>query len=196
MKKIIAFAIVIMASTSLYAQQDSVANAIAKKSAAIGQSGNNEIKINLLMSVLALPEITYERLLEDNMGVGISVAVNVDNNNDAFDERYKLLIVPHYRLYFGSKKASGFFIEGNAAVVTNSYSYYQNTYNSGATNVNQSDMGKRTTTSFGLGAAVGGKFLTRNGFLGEVYGGVGRLFGKNRVGDAYPRVGISIGKRF
>ena len=195
MKKIFAFAIMMIAALSLFAQKDSVANAIADKSAAIGQSGNNEIKINLLMSVLALPEVTYERLVEDNMGVGISVAVNVDNTNDAFDGDFKLLIIPHYRLYFGSKKASGFFIEGNAALVSGSvYTIY---YDPAASYVpGYIPYQKENTTNFGLGAAVGGKFLTRNGFLGEVYGGVGRLFGSNRIADVYPRIGISIGKRF
>ena len=45
--------------------------------------------------------------------------------------------------------------------------------------------------------AAGGKFLTRNGFLGEAYLGVGRSFGRNsNNNEAYPRVGITIGKRF
>ena len=194
MKKLIAFAMVMMATTSIYAQQDSIGKAVEKRSAAIGQTGNNEIKINLLLSVLALPEITYERLLEDNMGVGISVAFNVDNNNDV-NENYKFLIIPHYRLYFGDKKASGFFIEGNAAIVNgSSYKVY---YDPAADYVaGYAPTRKENLTSFGLGAAVGGKFLTRNGFLGEVFGGVGRLFGKDRISDVYPRFGISIGKRF
>ncbi|MFN8362160.1 MAG: hypothetical protein U0T85_00335 [Cloacibacterium normanense] len=32
---------------------------------------------------------------------------------------------------------------------------------------------------FGLGAAAGAKFLTKNNLIGEVYGGVGRVFGDN-----------------
>ncbi|MET4080133.1 uncharacterized DUF497 family protein [Pedobacter sp. UYP30] len=70
-KKIIAFAMVMMAVTSLYAQQDSIGKAVEKRSAAIGETGNNELKLNLLLSALALPEITYERLLENTMGVEI-----------------------------------------------------------------------------------------------------------------------------
>lgn len=46
-----------------------------------------------------------------------------------------------------------------------------------------------------MGIAAGGKFLTKNGFVGEIYGGVGRLFGNSNV-EAYPRGGITIGKRF
>jgi len=47
-------------------------------------------------------------------------------------------------------------------------------------------------TNFGLGAAVGAKFLTKNGFTGEVYGGVGRFLGNNRSIEAYPRIGITL----
>ena len=47
----------------------------------------------------------------------------------------------------------------------------------------------------GLGAAAGAKFLTKNNLIGEVYGGVGRVFGDNSLG-AYPRFGITLGKRF
>mgnify|MGYP000146115486 CR=1 FL=1 len=53
----------------------------------------------------------------------------------------------------------------------------------------------RSSTNFGFGAAAGVKLLARNGFVGEVYLGLGRLFGESIAG-AYPRVGISLGKRF
>lgn len=194
MKKILIITLALVAtSTMLFAQQDSLTQAIEKRSAVLGQTGNNEIKLNLLLSVLALPELTYERLLEDNMGVGLSVAFRIDKSN-VFDENYNFLAIPYFRLYFGDKKASGFFIEGNAAVLNASYPTdisYNPTQNGQAfTAVSESK------TNFGLGAAIGQKFLTRNGFSGEILGGVGRLFGKDRIADAYPRLGISIGKRF
>jgi len=50
-------------------------------------------------------------------------------------------------------------------------------------------------TSIGFGFAAGAKFLARNGFTGEVYLGAGRIFGES-FSDAYPRVGVSLGKRF
>lgn len=195
MKKIIAFVLVMLAASSLlHAQQDSLSRMVEQKSAALKQLGNNELKINLLVSVLGMPEVTYERLLEDNMGVGISIGVNLDNATDGPFGGIKFMAIPYYRLYFGNKKASGFFIEGNAAVVnvTDRYGYFEDSIN-GTSNYTRT---KENTTNFGLGAAIGGKFLARNGFLGEVFGGVGRLFGDTRVTEAYPRIGISIGKRF
>jgi len=156
-------------------------------STALGHSGNNEIKINLLMSILGLPEINYERIIEDNMSVGLAAFVGVNNN----DLDYNFGFIPNYRLYFGGKKASGFFIEGNMALVSvkdySRYYYSDNGYGS---------FNKENKLNFGLGAAAGAKFLTKNGFLGEVYLGLGRFLGQNRSVEAYPRIGITLGKRF
>jgi hypothetical protein len=192
MNKILLTGLILASSLITYAQKpDSVAKAIQKNAETIGQGGNNELKINLLFSVIGMPEITYERIIEDNMGVGLSAFVGLDNDID-----YTYGFTPYFRLYFGQKKASGFFIEGNASVIGNrSYHYipsYSNYYPSPDLTISS------TQTNFGLGAAAGGKFLTRNGFLGEAYLGVGRLLGEKNSysGEAYPRIGITIGKRF
>jgi len=144
--------------------------------------------------LLAIPEITYERLLEDNMGVGLSVAIGITNEH-IFGSRLNYIITPHYRLYFGNKKANGFFIEGNAGITGHRERDYSSLlYTSYPPDFDYSRL-EKNFTSFGLGAAAGAKFLTRNGFLGEAYLGVGRVFGSNSL-DAYPRFGLTIGKRF
>ena len=56
-------------------------------------------------------------------------------------------------------------------------------------------VGVLVAPNFGLGAAAGAKFLTKNGFVGEIYVGAGRLFGSSDI-EVYPRAGITIGKRF
>jgi len=185
MKKIILSITLFMAATCAYAQQDSLANAIKTRSAAIGHSGNNEIKVNLLYLVLGLPEISYERLIADNMGIGFSAVVSVD------DQDLRHAFLASYRLYFGNKKANGFFIEGNGGIVSEKeHHFYYSPENNGIYQVTES-----TPSYFGLGAAAGAKFLTRNGFLGEAYLGAGRLLGESHS-EYYPRVGITIGKRF
>jgi hypothetical protein len=194
MNKILLTGLILASSLMSYAQKtDSLAKAIQKNAETIGQGGNNELKINLLFSVIGMPEITYERILKDNMGVGLSAFVGLDNDID-----YTYGITPYFRVYFGQKKASGFFIEGNASVIGNrSYHYIPSYSNYYPPNPSELQV-KVTETSFGLGAAAGGKFLTRNGFLGEAYLGVGRLLGERHSysGEAYPRIGITIGKRF
>lgn len=150
--------------------------------------GNNELKINLAYTIGGFPEINYERILKDDMSVGLAVLIGLEN-----DTEYSFGVTPNFRVYFGGKKANGFFIEGNAAVISasNYGSYYD--YNPN-TNV-YTYYGDKKQTNFGLGAAAGAKFLTKNGFVGEVYLGAGRLFGSDNV-DAYPRAGVTIGKRF
>jgi hypothetical protein len=186
MKKLILSGLLI--ASTLFVQAQKTENSSQKTS----DDGKNEIKINLFSSILALPEINYERLLEDNMGVGLALGFGLGNDDDFSD--YRFLAIPHYRVYFGRKRAAGFFIEGNAALanVRDQYTlYYNSTNNTYYTSNNSS-----TNFNFGLGAAVGAKFLTRNGFLGEIFGGAGRFLGDNRSLEAYPRVGVTIGKRF
>ena len=193
MKKVLFIGLLLASTLMGYGQKtDSLKNSIQKNAEAIGHGGKNELKINLLFTVLGMPEISYERLLADNMGIGASILIGLDKEID-----YKFAFIPHYRVYFGSKKASGFFIEGNAGItiVENYYYYY------GAISYPPNytpDPVKTSKTYFGLGAAAGAKFLTRNGFLGEAYLGVGRTFGDRSSADlgGYPRIGITIGKRF
>lgn len=68
MKKLLLLITFIIATKCTYAQKDSLSKVIEARSAAIGHTGNNEIKVNILYLVLGLPEISYERLIADNMG--------------------------------------------------------------------------------------------------------------------------------
>ncbi len=193
MRKIL-FLGLLLASSFSYAQQaDTIKKAIQKNAESIGHGGVNEFKLNLLYAVIGMPEISYERILADNMGIGASMFVALDD-----DSEYRFGFTPHFRVYFGQKKANGFFIEGNASVISSREDYFLYSYSSYAgTYPTEGYANRRSSTNFGMGAAVGGKFLTRNGFLGEAYLGVGRLFGNTSyVSEAYPRIGITLGKRF
>jgi hypothetical protein len=48
-------------------------------------------------------------------------------------------------------------------------------------------------TGAGVGLALGWKYLSGNNWVGEIYAGGGRDFVN---GGGYPRLGITIGKRF
>jgi hypothetical protein len=173
----------------------SVTESSQTKTEELMQTGNNEIKLNIATSIVGLPELTYERLFYDNMGAGISLAISIESVEN-MKERYKALAF--YRLYFGKKKANGFFIEGNMAVIGQEDETYNFDYNP------PKYLGNKSSTNFGFGGAVGLKLLTRNGFIGELYAGGGRLFGiPEYVNSTYPsfnqgfaRVGVTIGKRF
>lgn len=161
---------------------------------ATGQDGNNELKLNLVYTIAGFPELNYERIIKDDMSIGLAVLVGIEKN-----AAYSFGVIPNYRVYFGNKKANGFFIEANAAVISNRDDYYDygylayTTYPAGYQPTGM--LSNKTETNFGLGAAAGAKFLTKNGFIGEVFIGVGRLFGASSI-EAYSRSGITIGKRF
>ena len=156
--------------------------AVICSSRAFSQSENNEFKVNILYTAIGMPELSYERLISDNSSLGASVAFSLDKKEDM---HWRFSFTPYYRMFFGQKKAAGFFIEANSIVVN-----YVDTYN-GSTNTYET----KTGLGLGLGAAAGAKFLTKNNLIGEVYGGVGRVFGDNSLG-AYPRFGITLGKSF
>ncbi|MBT8255447.1 MAG: hypothetical protein KJO23_02815 [Bacteroidia bacterium] len=138
--------------------------------------GQNEIKINMGYAIAGLPEITYERVIDDGGAVGLSVAFAIDEDID-----YSVIAIPYYRLYFGQKRAAGFFVEGNVGV----FSEERND------NSSMEEMG------FGPGLAVGGKFLTKTGWVAEIVGGAGRNFlNTDVISEVFPRLGVSIGKRF
>ncbi len=147
--------------------------------------GNNELKINMGSLLLEFPELSYEYIINEESSVGISLAFPLDK-----EISYRFIVYPNYRIYFGKKRAAGFFMEANSAIFSQQI---QGASYIGFGNVNKdgSKMG------FGLGVAVGGKFLTKNGFIGEIYIGGGRNFiNTDEIDNGYPRAGISIGKRF
>jgi hypothetical protein len=138
--------------------------------------GNNEIKLNMGYLIGGIAEISYERILSDESSAGISVAAVFDDSID-----FEYLIIPYYRFYFGRKRNAGFFFEANAAYFT------EQTDNTPV----------RSESGLGLGLAVGGKFLTKKGWILELVGGLGRNFvNEDIISGVYPRVGISVGKRF
>ena len=139
----------------------------------------NEIKLNLLMTVLSFPEITYERIWGDNVGLGLSVGFPIESSDTNFR------ILPYGRFYFGESSTKSFFIEANTAIIGHEKYYYDYDYYNSKT---------QNTTDFGLGVAFGYKYINSKGLVGELHLGIGRAFGS--YDQMYPRLGISIGKQF
>lgn len=144
----------------------------------------NEIKGNALFLVAGALEVTYERILNEESGVGVSLFVPYDNNIGT-----KFSLSPYYRFYFGKKPAAGFFAEGFGML--NSYDFINNNYYNGNSNT-----GSRT--DFALGFGLGGKWITKKGFLFEINGGIGRnLFNSSSTDyQIVGRGGITLGYRY
>jgi hypothetical protein len=161
----------------------------AQQVASTGQDLKNEVKANLLGLAIGLPELSYERLINENMGIGVTVAAEIQYNK-GYKEEYKFMITPHYHYYFAEKYANGFFLEANATVFSDDAA--------------QADDGgvRKDKIYYGLGGVLGVKQIFGKGFVAELGLGLGRILNNNPVRHKgldlglYRRVGLSIGKRF
>lgn len=147
----------------------------------------NEIKGNALMLVAGAFEATYERLLNEESGVGVSLFVPYVN-----DIEINFSLTPYYRYYFGKKPAAGFFVEGFGMLDSYTQPASESDWFSNYIGP------EKKITDFALGFGLGAKWVTKKGFIFEFNGGVGRnLF--NSKGTDYEivgRGGITLGYRF
>ncbi|WP_299669642.1 DUF3575 domain-containing protein [uncultured Polaribacter sp.] len=152
-----------------------------------------EIKINTF-SLIAFSslDVSYERLLNKDSSFGVSIFYNFNDINDDLYFPKTFSLTPYYRWFFSETRfARGFFVEGFGMLNT----YEEDNYFS---NDNQTDK----ETDFALGISVGGKFVTKSGFIAEIYLGIGRNLFKSSDDDnlidnnLITRGGISLGYRF
>ena len=147
----------------------------------------NDIKLNAAYLIAGDTEISYERILDEEVGIGVSAGFRFDK-----DVEYKYSFIPHARFYFSRKPGAGFFMEGNVAL------YWEKGYRVtylGPYSVHVYD--DASIFGFGGGLGVGGKFISRRGIIGELLGGIGRTFtNTDQLDVIYPRFGVLIGKRF
>ena len=109
---------------------------------------------------------------------------------EALDEYRTFSITPYYRHFFSKKYAQGFFVEAFGMLHTGEdQRYYSNSdpYDS---------YPEDKYTDFAVGISIGAKFVSKRGFIAEIYAGIGRDLLNNSDIDIVGRGGISIGKRF
>ena len=157
----------------------------------------NEIKGNALFLVIGSPEFTYERLLNEESGVGITLGFALDQQ---FETKFSLS--PYYRFYFGKKPAAGFFVEGFGmfnSITIEDYTYSSSNYPYGST-YNTYVKGE-SYSDFAVGFGIGSKWVTKKGFLFEINAGVGRNLINSEKNDFYDhtyvgKFGLTMGYRF
>ncbi len=154
----------------------------------------NEVKWNLLNLVaFKYLDASYERIIDEESSFGVAGLINLGEEYDTYDYLREFSITPYYRRYFSKGYAKGFFVEGfgmlnqhadeissNFDETTQDFTYNTEKY-----------------TDFAIGVSVGGKFISKRGFVAEVYGGIGRnLLNSDNPVDVVGRGGISLGFRF
>jgi hypothetical protein len=147
----------------------------------------NETKGNALFLVLGAVEVTYERLLNEDSGLGVSVFFI---NEEDFDTNFSF--TPFYRAYFGKKAAAGFFVEGfsmiNSGVSSTDYIYDSNGNLVSKNNDHYIDCA--------LGFGLGSKWVHKKGFVFEINAGIGRNLFSDDAPEVVGRGGITLGYRF
>lgn len=173
-------------STFAIAQEESLPQDTNKK---------NEITLNALTLIASgWIDVSYEYLINKEASFGIDMQFGFDENNN-IDTYRNFSITPNYRVYFSNKYARGFFIEG-FGMLHRYKDYYYDELSSELDNYTSKNL-----TEFSLGISVGGKWVTKSGFVTEIFGGIGRNI-LNSNEDSYDpiniagRIGVSIGKRF
>ena len=146
----------------------------------------HEVKLNGIMLVVGAVEVGYEYLLNEESGIGISVFLPYD---DEVSDDIKYYLSPYYRYYFGKKYAGGFFLEGFGML---------NRSDRDLKFIFFDDNKDNFVTDFALGIGLGGKWMTKKGFVGEInYGFARNLFEtKESEYNFIGKFGISIGYRF
>lgn len=186
MKKRVCLLIIILSVYSLSAQDSS---------ASINGSiqDRNEIKLNALSLVLGAFDVTYERILNEESALGMNVFIPFD---DDISTDINFYASPYYRLYFGQKSASGFFVEGFGLL--SSVNVSENFISMGQFGDPVITTAEDSGVEFAIGVGLGGKWLTKSGFIAELNVGVGRNFVSVSDSDntIVGKVGISLGYRF
>ncbi|WP_366185696.1 DUF3575 domain-containing protein [Flavobacterium ovatum] len=152
----------------------------------------NEIKANALFLVIGATEFTYERILSNDSGVGISVFYAKQDDADL-----NFSLSPYYRAYFGEKPAAGFFVEGFSMLNSGKKSVYVDyVYNNNTQTYSSTNRGGESFTDLALGFSVGAKWIHPRGFVFEFSGGIGRNLIDSNSPEVVGRGGISLGYRF
>lgn len=183
MKKIVC--LIVLAITSLGAIQAQDSDQTSTSQA------RNEIKLNAFnLIAFSFLDLQYEYLLNEEASLGISVLFNLGEDDEFLDESRQFSFTPYYRQYFSNKYAKGFFVEGFGMLNSGEEQFI---IFEGDGSVNNGG----TYTDFALGVSVGGKFVTKRGFVAEIYTGIGRnLLNSNFAPELVTRGGISLGYRF
>ena len=154
----------------------------------------NELRLNATSLIfIGGLEVDYEHLFSEEASFGTNVFVRIGTQGDLDDLIRNFSFTAYYRQYFSNKYAQGFFVEGFGMVLNREdISFIFN---------NDSDNEDETisNTDFALGITVGGKFITKGGFVAEIFAGIGRTLSSNDdffFNNIIGRGGISLGYRF
>ncbi len=184
MKKLVILVLLATVFVSGYAQEEEV---VQKQ---------NEVYLNAFnLITFKWLDVSYERVLNEESSVGISTLVSLDKESYGYDSYRKFSITPYYRHFFSKDYAKGFFMEAFTMINSGDYETYNYYYNEATDQyIDETNTNSYTDIAFGIG--VGGKFVSKRGFIGEIHAGVGRNLFNDNAPNVVGRGSISFGFRF
>ena len=165
-------------------------NAQTTEEAATSERKNDIMLDPILLIAIPVINFNYERLLNENSGVGVNALIYL---GDSDDEDLFSQFSPYYRMYFGKKYASGFFVEGFVPIMSSRYTRHSDIYYDGNSYYQNSEEIRETNVGAGIG--FGGKWLTKKNIVFELSGGIARIFGSDDK-ELTGRYMMGIGYRF
>jgi len=182
-KKITISALLFIVSISLFAQEN--------------ETKQHELKINMSNLIgFKWFDVSYERLLNEEASIGVGTLFRLDNKSEGLDEYRTFSITPYYRQFFSSKYAQGFFVEAFTMLHSGKDYTYNSYYEDFPPYGYYENRTEEKYTDLAVGISVGGKWVTKRGFVAEVYAGIGRdLLNQSDI-EVVGRGGVSIGYRF
>lgn len=156
----------------------------------------NELKLNMTnLIIFEWIDVAYERTLNEESSIGVSLLTRIGsdlNDDDGLDEYRTFSLTPFYRQYFSKKYAQGFFVEG-FAMLHSGKDTYDYIYDPNTDTYNYS---YDKYTDLAIGISTGAKFITKRGFIAEIYLGIGRdLLDQSNL-EVVGSGGIALGYRF
>lgn len=170
----------------------------------------NEIRLNMLeMLARSTVNVSYERFLSPQTSIGATTMIAL---NDDYYEHFEF--APSFRIYFNDdllELRKSVFIELFTALVVAEDSYYYDyvacDYPAQAISASTDTQGlsiapcgyanysQEPEAEFAIGMMLGKKWVNQSNFTFELGVGFGRYLTQND-NDAYPRLNLSVGKRF
>ncbi|MBQ4822583.1 hypothetical protein [Aquimarina sp. MMG016] len=196
MKKIFALLAIVLISQGGFAQDDS---GLPRRDIKKNDFGINPFN---LVAFGAL-DVGYERILNDNTSFGVDVfyrlADDEDENDDwidtddIFDKEFAL--TGKFKYYIGDRVARGFYVEAFGMYSSGEHDNERQIIDTDTGFISFVDV-EEEYSDFALGFGVGGKFVTRGGFVIDVGFGLGRNLFSNESPEIVARPNLYIGYRF
>lgn len=146
----------------------------------------NELKIDLFDAlVLRTIDVSYEKILNDEASVGVSVFMNFEDKNKNFRYNEDFQLTPYFRQLFTTNKNF------------NVYGEVFGSFNFASTTPDPVTLTSKNYSDFALGLGTGLKRVSKNGYVIDVNVGLGRnMFNASVSRELVSRFGISLGKQF